>query len=75
MRSTQSHRRVGPLAVALGAVLLLAACTDDGNGSDVRSPAPTGSLTPASSASPTPQGGVIGVDGATARLQFPPARP
>lgn len=57
MRSTDSRRRAGWLLAVVAAVVLLAACTDDGTGSDVRSPAPTGSLTPASSAGASPSAG------------------
>ena len=48
MRSTRNRRRVGHLTALVATILVLAACTDDGT--DVRSPAPTGSLTPASTA-------------------------
>ena len=48
MRSTPNVPHVGRLAALVGAILLVAACTEAG--SDVRSPAPTGSLTPATSA-------------------------
>ena len=74
MRSSLSRQQVGPLVALIGASLLLAACTDDGTGNDVRSPAPTGSLTPASStgasASPSPAGDVDGGDAAI-RLTLP----
>ena len=43
---------MGRLVAVLAAILLVAACTDEGN--DVRSPAPTGSLTPATSAEASP---------------------
>jgi predicted lipoprotein with Yx(FWY)xxD motif len=49
MRAIPSPATVGRLANLVAAVLLVAACTD-GSGSDVRSVAPTGSLTPATSA-------------------------
>jgi predicted lipoprotein with Yx(FWY)xxD motif len=49
MRSIPNPRATGRLAALLGALLVVAACTD-GGGSDVRSAAPTGSLTPATSA-------------------------
>jgi hypothetical protein len=48
MRSIPNHLRVGWLIALIVAVLLVAACTDGND--DVRSPAPTGSLTPATSA-------------------------
>jgi predicted lipoprotein with Yx(FWY)xxD motif len=48
MRSTRSHHRAGGLAAIVAAILLVGACTE--SGADVRSAAPTGSLTPASSA-------------------------
>src|SRR5260221_3999151 len=48
MRSTRTHLRIGRLAVVIGVLLLVGACTEPGG--DVRSPAPTGSLTPARSA-------------------------
>jgi len=67
MRSTRSRRRLGQLIALVATILVLAACTDDGT--DVRSPAPTGSLTPAStagaSASPA-AGGDLGGDGTSA---------
>lgn len=72
MRSILNHRRVGQLAPLLGAVVLLAAaCTDGGSGSDVRSPAPTGSLTPASSAeaSPSVGGDVVSRNGGAAGVE------
>jgi hypothetical protein len=48
MRSTQSSRRIGPLAALIAAALLLVtACTEPTN--DAQTPAPTGSLTPATS--------------------------
>ena len=72
MRSTVNRRHAGRLVALIGAVVLVAACTDDGTGNDVRSPAPTGSLTPASSAeaSPTAGGDVTGGKGAAARLDL-----
>ncbi|MBI3748964.1 MAG: hypothetical protein HY262_08995 [Chloroflexi bacterium] len=57
MRSTEPQRRAGWLVALVGVVALLAACTDDGTRNDVRSPAPTGSLTPASSAEASPSAG------------------
>jgi predicted lipoprotein with Yx(FWY)xxD motif len=48
MRSTRNHLRDRSLAGVVAAVLLVGACTE--SGTDVRSVAPTGSLTPASSA-------------------------
>src|SRR5258706_3757789 len=48
MRSIPNPRTSGRVAVLLGTILIVAACTD-GGGSDVRSAAPTGSLTPAAS--------------------------
>ena len=67
MQSSGPHRRAGTLVALAAVVLLLAACTDDGTDSDVRSPAPTGSLTPASSAeasaSLSPDGDVGGAGG------------
>jgi hypothetical protein len=65
MRTTPSHP-VGRLVAMLGAILLVAACTEPG-GDNVRSPAPTGSLTPASSAeasaSPSSGGDLRGAGG------------
>lgn len=55
MRSTPKRCQVGRLVALLGAILLLAACTDAG--SDARSPAPTGSLTPPTSAGPSDSSG------------------
>lgn len=64
MRTTPNHP-VGRLVGLLGAILLVAACTEPGGG-DVRSAAPTGSLTPASSAeasaSPSSGGDLRGGD-------------
>ena len=48
MRSTLNRRRVGRLVALCAAIMLLAACTDDST--NTRPPAPTGSLTPATSA-------------------------
>jgi hypothetical protein len=50
MRSISSHRGIVRLAAPALAILLVAACTEPEQ--DVRSPAPTGSLSPAVSASP-----------------------
>jgi hypothetical protein len=49
LRSTLHQRRIGRLAAYAGAILLVAACTEPAQ--DLRSAAPTGSLTPAASAS------------------------
>ena len=48
MRSTPTHPHIGRLVALFGALLMVAACTQAGG--DVRSPAATGSLAPASSA-------------------------
>ena len=48
MRVTRTRNGLGRLLAVLVIVFLAAACTNDD--SDVRSPAPTGSLTPATSA-------------------------
>ena len=57
MRLIPNDARSGRLVFLIAGILLVAACTDGGN--DVRSPAPTGSLTPASSAEApaSPSGG------------------
>jgi len=60
MRSTSRPVQIGRVLVLLGAILLLAACTDGGGGSDVRSAAPTGSLTPATSAEASGSSGAGG---------------
>ena len=65
MRSIRNQRRVGRLVALVGVMALLGACNNDGNGGDVRSPAPTGSLTPAN-ATATPQGDVTGSGGRAA---------
>jgi predicted lipoprotein with Yx(FWY)xxD motif len=59
MRSTPNRSRIGRLAALVAAILLVAACTDTG-GSDARSPAPTGSLTPATSTGASASAGKLG---------------
>jgi hypothetical protein len=56
------------LVALIGTVALLGACNNDGNGGDVRSPAPTGSLTPAN-ATATPQGDVAVPGGRAALIE------
>jgi len=55
MRSIPNHPRIGRLAGFVAAILLVTACTEAGQ--EVRSAAPTGSLSPAASASASTGGG------------------